>query len=84
LVSLKSKKQPLVVRSTAEAEYIAITLGVVELLWLRNTLIELGLDQGAIMKLWRDNKSANNIANNPVQHDRTKHIEIIDFSSKKN
>jgi hypothetical protein len=74
----------LVVRSIAEAEYRAITLGVVELLWLKNTLIELGLDQGAIMKLWRDNKSANNIANNPVQHDRTKYIEIIDFLLKRN
>jgi hypothetical protein len=84
LVSLKSKKQPLVVRSIAEAEYRAIALGVVELLWLKNTLIELGLDQGAIMKLWRDNKSANNIANNPVQRDRTKYIEIIDFLLKRN
>ena len=31
------------------------------------------------MKLWCDNKSAINIANNPVQHDRTKHVEIDHF-----
>ena len=28
------------------------------------------------MKLYCDNKSAINIAHNPKQHDRTKHIEI--------
>ena len=31
------------------------------------------------MKFWCDNKSAINIANNPVQHDRTKHVEIDRF-----
>ncbi|XP_020258828.1 uncharacterized protein LOC109835255 [Asparagus officinalis] len=35
LVWWKSKKQPVVARSTAEAEYRAMTLGVVELLWLK-------------------------------------------------
>ena len=28
------------------------------------------------MKLYYDNKSTINIAHNPIQHDRTKHIEI--------
>lgn len=28
------------------------------------------------MKLYCDNKSAISIAHNPVQHDRTKHIEV--------
>lgn len=28
------------------------------------------------MKLYCDNKSARNIADNPVQHDRTKHVEV--------
>ncbi len=34
------------------------------------------------MKLWCDNKSAINIANNPVQHDRTKHVELDRFFIK--
>jgi ATP sulfurylase len=34
------------------------------------------------LKLWCDNKSAINIANNPVQHDRTKHVEIDPFFIK--
>ena len=28
------------------------------------------------MKLYCDNKSAKDIADNPVQHDRTKHVEV--------
>ncbi|XP_020242609.1 uncharacterized protein LOC109820827 [Asparagus officinalis] len=38
LVSWKSKKQSVVARSTAEVEYRVMTLGVTELLWLKNML----------------------------------------------
>jgi len=82
LVSWKSKKQSVVSRSTAEAEYRAMALGVAEMLWLRTLLIELKMDQGGQMKLWCDNNSAISIANNPVQHDRTKHVEIDRFFIK--
>jgi hypothetical protein len=71
-----------VARSTAEAEYRAMTLGVTEMLWLRALLVELKIDQRAQMKLWCDNKSAISIANNSVQHDITKHIEIDKFFIK--
>ena len=82
LVSWKSKKQSVVARSTAEAEYRAIAIGVAEMLWLRNLLVELKVNQENQMMLWCDNKSAISIANNPVQHDRTKHIEIDRFFIK--
>jgi hypothetical protein len=82
LVSWKSKKQTVVARSTAEAEYRAMALGVTKMLWLRALLVELKVDQRAQMKLWCDNKYAISIANNPVQHDRTKHIEIDRFFIK--
>jgi hypothetical protein len=59
-----------------------MALGVAEMLWLRALLVELKVDQGAQMKLWCDNKSAISIANNPVQHDRTKHVEIDRFFIK--
>jgi hypothetical protein len=52
------------------------------MLWLRALLVELKIDQRAQMKLWCDNKSSISIANNPVQHDRTKHIEIDRFFIK--
>jgi len=51
------------------------------MLWVMNLLSELKLGKGP-MKLWCDNRSTINIANNPVQHDRTKHGEIDRFFIK--
>jgi len=50
--------------------------GVCELLWMKIILDDLKIKYEAPMGLACDNKSAINIAHNPVQHDRTKHIEI--------
>ena len=47
-----------------------------ELLWLKIILDDLRVNLDGPMKLYSDNKSAINIAHNPIQHDRTKHIEI--------
>jgi hypothetical protein len=47
-------------------------LGVADILWLKGLLTYLKLDQGTQMKLLCDSQSAINIANNLVQHDRTK------------
>ena len=77
LISWKSKKQSVVARSTTEAKYRAITIGVAEMLWLRTLLVELKMNQE--YQMWCDNKTTINIANNPVQHDRTTHIEIDKF-----
>jgi len=82
LVSWRSKKQSVVSRSTAEAEYRAMSLVVCEMLWLRSLLSELKVLRKGPMKIWCDNMSAINIANNPVQHDRTKHVEIDRFFIK--
>ena len=72
----KSKKQKVVARSSAEAEYRGMARGVCELLWLRNLLRDLGFRQKKAMDLHCDNKAAIAIAHNPVQHDRTKHVEV--------
>ena len=50
--------------------------GVCELLWLQILLTELKLFESGPLMLYCDNKAAIDIANNPVHHDRTKHIEI--------
>ena len=41
LVSWRSKKQEVVARSTAEAEYRAMALALSEMIWLKNLLVEL-------------------------------------------
>ena len=52
------------------------------MLWLKRLLKELKVNHGAQMKLWCDSKSAISIANNPVQHDKIKHVEINRFFIK--
>ena len=63
-------------RSSTESEFRAIAQGLCELLWLKIILDDLKIKREGPMKLYCDNKSAINIAHNPIQHDRTKHIEI--------
>ncbi|CAL2260363.1 unnamed protein product [Prunus armeniaca] len=76
LVTWRSKKQNIVSRSSAESKYIEIAQGVCEILWLRWLLVEIGFRSDAATKLYCDNKSAFEVANNPVQHDRTKHVKV--------
>jgi hypothetical protein len=83
LVSWRSKKHSVVSRSTTEAEYRAMALMVCNMLWVKNLLSELNILRKCPLKLWCDNKSAINIAHNPVQNDRTKHVEIDRFFIKK-
>jgi hypothetical protein len=67
-VSWRSKKQPVVSRSTADAEYRATSQGLSEILWIRGLLLELKVLRQGPLNLWCDNKSTIFIANNPVQH----------------
>ncbi|CAL2237756.1 unnamed protein product [Prunus armeniaca] len=76
LVTWRSKKQKVVSRSSAEAEYRGMAHDVCELLWLRRLLRDLGFGPKKPMDLYCDNKAAIAIAHNPVQHDRTKHVEV--------
>ena len=60
--------------STAEEEYIA-TGACVQILYMKQTL----LDYGVVLEkvpLLCDNESTIKLANNLVQHSRTKHIDI--------
>ncbi|CAL8131707.1 unnamed protein product [Prunus armeniaca] len=69
LVTWRSKKQNVVSRSSAEAEYRGMAHGVCELLWIRRLLTELGFKPEKPLELHCDNKPAIDIAHNPVQHD---------------
>ena len=76
LVTWRSKKQAVVSRSSVEAEFRAMALGICEGIWIKKILLELGVDQEKDFEVFSDSQSAMSIAKNPVQHDRTKHIEI--------
>ena len=75
LVCWSSKKQNCVSISTAESEYIAAGSCCAQLLWMKQTLKDYGIHLKQV-PLYCDNESAIKIANNPVQHSKTKHIKI--------
>ncbi|WJZ84417.1 hypothetical protein VitviT2T_004022 [Vitis vinifera] len=76
LVTWRSKKQKVVALSSAEAEFQGMVKGICELLWLKKLLAEIGVAPNSEMNLFCDNKAAIAIFHNPVQHDRTKHVEV--------
>jgi hypothetical protein len=75
LVSWDSKKQNSVALSTAEAEYIAVGHCCAQLLWMRQTLRDYGYKLSKVPLLC-DNESAIRMADNPIKHYHTKHIDI--------
>ena len=76
LVSWRSKKQKVVALSSAEAEFRGIARGLTEVLWVRKLLSEIGFPTQEASKIMCDNKAIIQISENPVQHDRTKHVEV--------
>ena len=75
LVSRKSKKQAMIARSSAEAEYHAMAIVTSELVWLINLLQDFGISISSV-KLLCDSMAAMHITSNPFLHERTKHIDI--------
>ena len=62
--------------SSCEAEYIALSASINEVVWIIAFLGELGFTVPLPIPIYCDNHSANDLAHNPVHHDRTKHIDI--------
>ena len=62
LISWKNKKQDVVARFSAEAEYRAMTLTTCELIWLKHLFQELRFEKDEQMKLICDNQAALHIS----------------------
>ncbi|KAJ9566959.1 hypothetical protein OSB04_002925 [Centaurea solstitialis] len=76
IVSWSSKRQGVVSRSSAEAEYRGVANTIAETSCLCNLLRELHHAPTKATIVYCDNVSAIYMSSNPVQHQRTKHIEI--------
>lgn len=76
LVSWVSQKQRCVALSTCEAELMAATAAACQGIWLRNVLSQITSEFVEPITLFIDNRSALDLAKNPVFNGRSKHIDI--------
>nr|GEY80004.1 copia protein [Tanacetum cinerariifolium] len=77
LLSWSSKRQPTLSRSSAEVKYRGVSNVVAEACWLHNLMLELHTPLSSATLVYCANVSVVNLSCNPVQHQRTKHIEIV-------
>ena len=75
-ISWCSKLQKCVALSSAEAEYVAACSAALECVYLRGLLADLSAPQRSATQLFMDNQSAIALSYNPIDHKRTKHIEL--------
>ena len=75
IVSWSSKKQPTVSLSSIEAEYKALCAATCEAVWLRRLLQDVGEEQKEPTMIKCDYQSSIKLANNPIFHVRTKHVD---------
>lgn len=76
LVTWRSKKQNVVLLPSAKAEDHTLHHTTTKLTWLKFLPSELGFGPGKPTTLFCDKTAAIEITNNPVQHDRTRHIKL--------
>ncbi|GKB00916.1 retrovirus-related pol polyprotein from transposon TNT 1-94 [Tanacetum coccineum] len=75
LMSWSLKKQDCIVMSTAVAEYVSLSACCAQVIWMRTQLLDYGYKYNRI-PMYCDSKSGIAISCNPVQHSKTKHIDI--------
>ncbi|KAK3737083.1 hypothetical protein RRG08_016389 [Elysia crispata] len=76
LISWKSRKQQIVALSTCEAEYIALTAAVQEVMYLSHLVKSIGITYDQLPIIYEDNQGTIALANNPTKHQRSKHIDV--------
>lgn len=72
----KSKYQNTVALSSAEAEYLALSVCAQEIVWVRVMLQDLGFKPEGATQVWEDNQGSIALAQNTGYHARTKHVDI--------
>ena len=70
-----TKKQAVVALSTSEAEYVALSTAAEEALWFQKLFTDLQMP-AKMITVKEDNQGAIVLAQNPIAHSRTKHIDI--------
>ncbi|KAM3197870.1 hypothetical protein ACQJBY_073132 [Aegilops geniculata] len=76
VITWSSQKQKIVALSSCEAEYIAAATAATQAVWLRGLVSEMLGTGKQKVQLKIDNKSANELSKNPVNHERSKHIDL--------
>ena len=75
MISWFRKKQQSLSTSTVEAKYTDAGSCCAQLLWMRNHLLDYGMNLSHI-PMYCDKTNAIKIAENPVQHSKIKHIDV--------
>jgi len=78
LIAWTSRRQHLTALSSCEAEYVALCDSAKELVWIRNLVSEIspGLADTTPTVVHEDNEAAIKLASNPIDHARSKHIDV--------
>jgi hypothetical protein len=76
MFSWSSRKQGSIAQSTVEAEYIVASAASREAVWLRKLLSDLFSAELEPTVIHYDNQSCLKLSENPVFHDKSKHIEM--------
>ena len=84
VVSWNSERQQMVAQSTMEAEYMAMSRCTREAIWLRQLMKDIGYIQEEAMTIMCDNQGFGAFAENPTNHDRSKHINVQDHFVREN
>ena len=75
-IAWSSKRQPIVVLSSTEAEYRGAVVATCEAIWLKRLLKDLHVEVSNPTTTYCDNLSSIQLAKNLVFHAQTKHIEV--------
>ena len=75
-ISWSSKKQPTVALSSTEAKYRGMTRATYKAIWLKQLLKHFNELVNKPIRIYHNNPSSIQLAQNPVFHAWTKHIEV--------